>query len=51
MNKMSTKHEKRKTKQVRINIKWHKVLKENSAKHRITVAKLLDKIVSEYFKK
>ncbi len=47
---MSTKRQKRITKQVRINAKWHKFLKLEAIENETTISKLLDEMCSYYFK-
>lgn len=50
-NNMSTKRQKRKTKQVRISIRWHKRLKIDAAENDTTISKFLDAIFKNNYQK
>ncbi len=48
---MSTKRQKRKTKQVRISIRWHKRLKIDATENDTTISKFLDNLFKNYYPK
>jgi|GEM_PF-6755492 hypothetical protein len=46
---MSTKQQKRETRQARIHLKYHKILKVTAFNRGMTISRLLDEVIEDYF--